>query len=746
MGEYSDDQVSKYNMRGMSTWFFKSVICGNKLGQHGAEKLSENVDELRKLHTRGGLPDRKGFISIMMSNMRKSREFTNMPYSNFEFWWDKGVMENIPIDLVREQGQSNRGGIVCGHVYDLVTSEVSCADVAGELLDFSRDGKLNIGGKTAIAKAISAHAKEIGSSVSKKDPSYDAVMKSADYREFSGMVDDVDEVIQNSWGAVDYGGKNGKPLTKLQERLKEFSETISKAVSTSDTLELLAWVQTAVMHKDFDPSRSVSRGVGGGVDVPRTLENIYEFVNHISPSQRSVFWKQSYIEDKEKSNSSEANSVYPSYKFSRAQSGMPDVFYMEDGDLKIAYASTSRDTSIERNQFIRHTVEAGFYNVWLKDNLNILERLDNDVVGRSLRKATFTMKCDKDSMLWFKGGYNGNDLDSFTAYTKRILSNVYKSDPSIGSEVDVLSMKDGISEFSKLGQVARNVLYVRLIGLKNGERKLSELLVPELGDADLKQLLPKDNARFFTRSCIDRATPFLSSFDVGGIENPVLRDNLIALKSADEKVLFRGLQRMAYQVTQDTHSKFRIGGDVTSKILNNMDFVTGVANTDCKKENELARKFMSALMMATKEPSVMVGILKEMSDVSAVSNSTIQNKFGGKLYSMGLYQQERSNIMRAVTSVSNEVRKSLLDGKSIDGDDVSRVMARYFGGDGGHCLEIAKGDGFVDLSDCLSQVKLADSESTEVVDSMCTSSDSANFRIQKSMVSSEKKHRVDFKF
>ncbi|MGR5365734.1 hypothetical protein [Photobacterium damselae] len=743
MTKYSSKEVSKYNLRGVSYWFFKSVVCAEKLGERGFDNLENNISELRKLHSSGDLPSKSDFISIMMSNIRKSRYQSNLSYSDFDTWWDKGVMAEIPTDIIKQQGQLNRGGVVCGHIYDLITGDVTCTDIADELLDFSKDGKLRLLGKTAVAKAIDKQSEKLREEANKKDPLYQLLLDDGDYKAFSSMVDDINEVIQNSWGRIDFGNSRNAPLTPLQVRLDDFTKTIAKAISTSDALELLAWVQTSVMHKDFVPSENVARRSDGTVDMKQTLENIYEFSNQISPTDKDIFRKNKYINPI--SSSSRSNNAAASYKFSKQPSSMPDVFYMEDGELKIAFASTSRDTSIERNQFIRHTIEAGFYNAWLKENLNEFERLDNDKVSESLYEATASLKCDKDSMMWFKRGGNNNDLDNYTAYTKKMLTRIFENNPSLGSEADVLSVKASISDFAKLGQVARSVLYTRLVGLSSGDRSLNELLEPELSDKDLKQILPKENSRFYTRTCTDRSAPFLSKIDTNNIQNRELRDRLELLKSADEKSLFRGLQRMAFQVTQDSYSGFKISGDATSKILNSMDFVTGVANTNLAMESNLAKNFMSVLVMATQEPDVMLGLLREMSDVAVMSGATLQNSYGGKLYSSGLYQEERSNIMRSIACVSNEVRKNLLDGGRIDDETMDSMMNRYFGDGKSACLELIKNEGLVDLAECLSQVRLADSESTEVIDSMCSAAEAANFRVQRSLISSERKNKISFK-
>lgn len=139
--------------------------------------------------------------------------------------------------------------------------------------------------------------------------------------------------------------------SETEKRYFEFLSTLQHRLGGAEIREVIAWLSVAASHQKFNARRNIAYDHDGNISVKETVLNLMKFANMIAVSNNPVF----DIGIDQRGGGTKA-------RFRLQRGGTPDLMYVEQGVVKVGFASNSRCTKIEGNSFFRHSLEAGFIN------------------------------------------------------------------------------------------------------------------------------------------------------------------------------------------------------------------------------------------------------------------------------------------------------------------------------------------------------------------------------------------------
>ncbi|MGR5557863.1 hypothetical protein ACQKQC_16460 [Vibrio fortis] len=483
-------------------------------------------------------------------------------------------------------------------------------------------------------------------------------------------------------------------LNEGQQKFAAFLKLVSRHVLESDLRELIGWMRIVINHSDFDVDSCVRVRNDGDLDVERTFTELCMFANQISLAERPPF------------KLGTGNVV----AFKKTGRGVPDFRYLEDGKLKIGFASNSRDTTIEQNQFIRFTVEAAFYNAMLTEIFGETSLFTAEDLRVGLAAIASEFNCSSDSYVWYKW------LDVKEIPTKDALLKLNKFvDSNLGDKptADLEKIRKYISSGGCDDQFSRSLFLLRLLAYKSGKLSTDSVVSPTMSNADLDLVVPSTLAPYFTVSPPTNLKGlFEDAAELGSVLSVCEAELISKVREVSEADLFKCICAKAFASMHGVIGSIYVEPEVVAGIMDNIEFKTGATT------NVNPTKSVEALLSLcfTDNEELWDEISEDISDVSVYGT-------GNGIAYKGLYKEERSNLLIALDNMlevcSNELEYNPENFYQVIerfvGENTTYVMSKI---EQGVLTKIRNRFEPSNLNNVHSGVKLASSETSELLRSI----------------------------
>ena len=457
------------------------------------------------------------------------------------------------------------------------------------------------------------------------------------------------------------------------ERYQTFMTVLSSYIKNNDLHEVLAWLHVVADHPSFNANKQVVMLSNGQINIPLTIKRMMHFANSISISDDDIF----SIKNKE------TGAYLHKVGFSGAKRGTPDLLYIQGNSIKVGFASLSRDTNIEGTSFFRHVLDGAFLSAFM----NIADFAggtktdicyeNRRMVSEMSKLASQKLRCSLDFVPIGRRHKEQNDIDVVMSNTNQLLENLVKANLVTASQKEELLFRG--RSMLRLNQSTRSLFFVRLNAFIEQKIQLGQVCIPVVTTSDIDLLLPENSGaiNYLTTSPQPRIMKFMDMTASGhytesNAENKMLK----ILSDGDENKLFRGLTRKAFIVKHGN-----IGGGLVvtpsaqKTLLDNFSFQT---DTNDRKTEEYLSSAMLALMFTNNE--YLWGSIKdEISDVMHFAGSSLLMGVSGgsqktKYFHMGLFSEERNNIVDALTAFAESCNAALKHE-----NDIYPIIESFFG-------------------------------------------------------------------
>lgn len=504
-----------------------------------------------------------------------------------------------------------------------------------------------------------------------------AIINSFNYSKSSFSYEDASKYINEHI----FAGLND---TQSRKTFDEFASVFANKITFSEMKEVALWVKVAMDHSDFDPQKIIHQDSEGAVDNKKTLVNILGFCNEISLSNRNIFnIKSNFI------------------GFYQQKRGIPDALVFDKGNIKIGFASNDRGTDIEGNQFIRHLVELASMQSYVSKNLSKGSASKVDYID-SIESYIKDNKTLSDGIIWSDNGTRlVSKSNSLLNEDLRLsVSEMIKS--STLNESDAATVYDTLSSLNNRSQMWRNLVQLRLSGLRSGAYSKDDVIERELTkkDADFIRKTVLFNSPFITSSPRKRLSSFLSSphlLATKGHEQKIISE----IKSAGENSFFGGMMKLAYGSTLSGGriDSVKVSKESIDSLLGSVVFYADSVKVKNKDVN-LAKKFIGLIF--TSDNKTWERLSEELSDPVPSDISPSRSKY------RGVYKEERSNYINSLKLFMRESSEAVSDGGI---SSVSEVCTKWFGEEYGKDVFKKVTDGCLEMiTDRLYDIRLSQSE------------------------------------
>ncbi|ELP6119104.1 TPA: hypothetical protein I7730_14140 [Vibrio vulnificus] len=483
-------------------------------------------------------------------------------------------------------------------------------------------------------------------------------------------------------------------LNEGQQKFAAFLKLVSRHVLESDLRELIGWMRIVVNHSEFDVDSFVRVRNDGDLDVEATFTELCLFANEISLAERPPFKLGS-------------NNIVAFRKTGR---GVPDFRYFEDGELKIGFASNSRDTSIEQNQFIRFTVEAAFYNAMISERLGDSNVLSIEEFRRGLEEIATDFNCCSDSYVWYKW------LDVKNRSSREVMMSLNEFANSClvnKSSNDSAKVKQFIASGGCDDQFSRSLFLLRLIAYKGNRINVDSVVSPTMTVEDLSLVLPSSSSPYYTVSPSPNLKSLLEdAAEMGNMLSECEAELINKVRDVSEADLYKCICAKAFSSMHGVIGSTYVSPEVVSGIMDRIEFKTGATT------NVNATKSVEALLALcfTDNEQLWDEISEDLSDISVYGT-------GSGIPYKGMYKEERSNLLIALDNMlevcSNELEYNPASFYSVVerfvGENAVFVMSKI---EEGVLTKIRSRFDPSNIYNVYSGVKLASSETSELLKSI----------------------------
>lgn len=452
-------------------------------------------------------------------------------------------------------------------------------------------------------------------------------------------------------------GLSTSDMDGVQERYYRFRSVLEKHVKAQEIQEILAWLDVVAHHPRFKAHEQIAYKHDGDIHVVHTVKNMMRFANSIAISDKPIF----NFKDRDGNPKSFAS-------YNLQSRGLPDLMYIQGDSIKVGFASLSRDTSIEGNSFIRHSIESAFYNAVMElHGIEVSDFRRREVIGHA-RILSQKYKSGSDFVqIGSKAARMNGDDDVLNNVSELLEDLVIKSRITENEANQILAKSKPMLEKN---QSTRSLFFVRLNGYLNGKVDFNQIFSPVISENDIEIISPREhgNIKYLTASPAKRLVQFMeTAHSEAQPKHEEEKAMLRLLSESDENKLFRGLTRKAFMVAQGNVSgALLIDHKAQKKFLDKISFISD--SDDYRTENHLSTALLA--LMFTKDQYLWKAIEEELSDVSAYSTQV----FGEHHYARGIYSDERNNLLTSVRVIIDVCNKELRAG-----NDINSVIELHFG-------------------------------------------------------------------
>ncbi|PSV01133.1 hypothetical protein C9J27_03680 [Photobacterium kishitanii] len=677
-------------MIGLAKAFIGTVVKEldvNALSYSEGGNIDDCVGVLRELRDDGFLLPESDFVRIFLSSVRRGIENDrDLSDSDLQWWLVDTNDMNVP--------DAEKAKAVAERIFRIIDSNVSIRTVKKSFNDYCDYRDLESFSLNSLSKCISKAIEaeivdeiQISSTVDGHD-NKDNSNSVANHIPDNGIVNDAEDIratkseafisVSDYLSAInDVARTNFKikeavrytdesTLSGMELSVNQFYKRLAHSVTRVEMTEMVAWFDAVINHSLFNEDTMIVKSPDGLVDYLATMSNITDMANKISLAGKNVF---------QKTIDHAGNEII---SFTKAGSGLPDVAYLDAGEIKIAYASASNGVDVEQNQFLRHSVEAGFYNSCLKDLLSEYSILKNDLVKKTLKDITREFKCGEDSTVWFGSYYEvrSKDSSSYLSAITTLVNNIALQCGDVNRN-DLIDIKNGAQFFASRSQLTRSLFASRLLAFKNGNMSKDDVLKHELTKSDIDKLTAND-CKFITRNPYREVNPFFSNIDEKSEYGDTINHLISKVKNYSESIIKQGMHRLAFSTIADSYSDFKIPVSSVIRMMNKLDFVTSFEDSSIDKQIKASHELMTLLLLASEKDELALPLRKEISDVSSTLNGASVPSFDGdsNVYSNGIYASERASILRSFAVFASNLKESIT---SATGESVDELIELFFG-------------------------------------------------------------------